>query len=211
MIKSQSNIQPQIVSEFSLPEHQTVKRILQFLKRVLPDFGQNFRTQKTQIKLEDDISELLLYYFQAKVREENLFFSFNARKGVDFRIKVDPFNFGSEPIFIIEAKRLSKSHSDYVKAKKGGGGIERFKKEQEGFGKHLYDSSMIGYIQEESIEYWIQKINAWISESIESDIEITWSEEDKLISGDPVSNYISKHERISGSSIMLYHFWISLN
>ena len=210
MIKSQSNIQPQIVSEFSLPEHQTIKRILLFLKNVLPEFEHDFKTERLNIELEDDISEQLLYFFQVKAKKENLLFSFNARKDVDFRIQVDPFKLGADPIFIVEAKRLSKSHFDYVKGKTGG--IERFKREQDGFGKHLSESAMIGYIQGESKEYWLQKINSWINESTtNNERDIFWTEEDKLVSGDYVSNYISKHLRISGSKITLYHFWISLN
>lgn len=209
MIKSQSNIQPQIVSGFSLPDHQTIKRILLFLKNVLPEFEHDFKTERLNIELEDDISEQLLYFFQVKAKKENLLFSFNARKGVDFRIQVDPFKLGADPIFIVEAKRLSKSHFDYVKGKTGG--IERFKREQDGFGKHLSESAMIGYIQEESKEYWLQKINSWIYESAKNERDIFWAEEDKLVSGDYASNYISKHLRISGSIITLYHFWISLN
>jgi hypothetical protein len=56
MIKSQSNIQARIVSEFSLPEHQTIKRILLFLKTVLPEFERDFQAVKQAIVLEDAIS-----------------------------------------------------------------------------------------------------------------------------------------------------------
>lgn len=209
MIKSQSNIQPQIVTEFSLPEHQTIKRILLFLRNVLPDFEHDFKTERPRIHLEDDISEQLLLYFQVKAKDENLLFSFNAKKGVDFRIQVAPFKLGADPIFVIEAKRLSKQHYDYVRGDKGG--IERFKRECFGFGKHLSTSAMIGYIQELNKEYWVQKINFWIEEAIMKDTDIIWTGEDKLIAESNLSHYISKHIRISGTAITLYHFWISLN
>lgn len=209
MIKSQSNIHPQIVPDFSLPEHQTVKRILLFLRDVLPHFEHDFKAQKTRIHLEDDISEQLLLYFQIKAKDENLLFSFNAKKGVDFRIQVAPFKLGADPIFVIEAKRLSKKHYDYVKG--GTGGIERFKRECFGFGKHLSTSAMIGYIQELNQEYWVQKINSWIEEATLNDKDIIWTEEDKLIAENNLSHYISKHIRTSGTTMILYHFWLSLN
>lgn len=209
MIKSQSNIQAQIVSEFSIPEHQTIIRILLFLRSVLPDFEHDFKIDRPKIYLEDDISEQLLLYFQVKAKDENLLFSFNAKKGVDFRIQVAPFKLGADPLFVIEAKRLSKQHYDYVKGETGG--IERFKRECFGFGKHLSTSAMIGYIQELDKEDWLKKINLWIEEAILNDADIIWTEDDKLIAENKLSHYISKHIRSSGTTIVLYHFWLSLN
>ena len=209
MIKSQSNIHPQIVPDFSLPEHQTIKRILLFLKNVLPDFEHDFKIERPRIHLEDDISEQLLLYFQIKAKDENLLFSFNAKKGVDFRIQVAPFKLGADPIFVIEAKRLSKQHYDYVRGDTGG--IERFKRECFGFGKHLSMSAMVGYIQDQKKEHWLQKVNFWIDDLINKDTNITWTEEDKLIAKNDLSHYISKHLRMSGTTITLYHFWIELN
>ncbi len=209
MIKSQSNIRNQITHEFSLPEHQTIKRVLLFLKTVLPEFEHDFKTEKTKIHLEDDISEQLLLYFQMKAKDESLLFSFNAKKGVDFRIQVAPFRLGADPIFVIEAKRLSRQHYDYVRGDTGG--IERFKRECSGFGKHLPASAMIGYIQEKNKEHWFLKVNSWIDEVLKSETDIIWSEEDKLITESVISDYISTHLRVSGSTITLHHFWISLN
>lgn len=208
MIKSQSNILAQIVPEFSIPEHQTIKRILLFLGSVLPDFEHDFKTERPEIHDEDDISEQLLLYFQVKAKDENLLFAFNAKKGVDFRIQVSLFNLGAAPIFVIEAKRLSKRHYDYVKGDTGG--IERFKRECFGFGKHLSTSAMVGYIQDLDKEHWFLKINSWIDKLIKSDSDIIWTEEDKLAEND-ISHYISKHLRTSGTTIEIYHFWISLN
>jgi len=209
MINSQSNIHPQIVPEFSLPEHQTIKRILLFIRNVLPDFEHDFKAEKPRIHLEDDISEQLLLYFQVRAKDENLLFSFNAKSGVDFRIQVAPFKLGTDPIFVIEAKRLSKQHYDYVRGDTGG--IERFKREFFGFGKHLSTSAMIGYIQELNKDHWIQKINLWIDELLKIDSDLIWTEEDKLVVENDLSHYISKHLRVSGTNITLYHFWISLN
>src|ERR1035437_3482490 len=200
MIRDNSYSQPQIVPKFSLPEHQTIKRILLFLKNVLPQFEKDFQTEKPELRLEDDISAQLLYYFQAKAKDENLLFLFDPKKGVDFRIKVIPFKLGAAPIFIIEAKRLSGRHYDYVRDVRGKtGGIERFKKECEGFGKHLSYSAMIGYVQENTFEYWEQRINHWIDELINSSNDVEWNTEDKMIADDNFAHYKSRHLRVSGT------------
>lgn len=209
MIKSQSNIHPQIVPDFSLPEHQTVKRILQFLKSVLPEFERDFQGVKQTIFLEDAISKQLSLFFQLKAKSENLLFDFNPRIGVDFGIYVSPLQLGADPIFVIEAKRLSKQHYDYVKGDTGG--IERFKRECFGFGKHLFKSAMIGYIQEQNKEHWLQKINSWIDIEIKNTADLLWSEEDILAHEGNFSDFISTHLRTSGTKITLYHFWVSLN
>ena len=70
---------------------------------------------------------------------------------------------------------------------------------------------MIGYIQEESHQYWESKINHWIDGLIQAETDILWQNEDKLIPNSEVSDFISYHQRISGRSITLYHFWINLN
>ena len=182
---------------------------IKFSPSSLIEFENEFKTAQLQIHREDDISGQLALYFQSRAKNENLLFDFNPKVGVDFGIHISPMQLGAKPVFIVEAKRLSKSHKDYVKNPNGG--IERFKREQDGFGKHLTQSAMIGYIQEESHQYWESKINNWIDGLIQAETDILWNNEDKLIPNTEVSNFISHHQRISGRSITLYHFWINLN
>jgi hypothetical protein len=195
--------------EFSIPENFTVRRILVFLKSSLIEFENEFKTAQLQIHREDDISGQLALHFQAKAKNMNWLFDFNPKVGVDLGIHISPMQLGAKPIFIVEAKRLSKSHKDYVKNPNGG--IERFKREQDGFGKHLNQSAMIGYIQQENKEYWSVKINRWIEELIETETDIVWNNEDKLINNQPISDFVSNNQRISEKQITLYHFWINLN
>jgi hypothetical protein len=209
MIKNQINNQPQIFLEFSLPEHQTIKRILLFLKNVLPEFERDFHIQQPNLRIEDDISKQLSSYFQEKAKSENLLFEFDAKRGVDFNIHISPLKLGAASIFCIEAKRLSRQHNDYVRGETGG--IERFKRECKGFGKHLSISAMIGYVQENTFEHWEQRINYWIDELINSSTDIEWNTEDKIIADDNFAHYKSSHTRVSGTSIILFHYWISLN
>lgn len=209
MLREQLHTREQAKLEFSISENSTVQHILVFLRNSLIEFGQAFVSSNIQIHREDDISGQLALLFQVKAKTENLLFDFNPKVGVDFGIHISPMQLGAKPIFIAEAKRLSKSHKDYVKNPNGG--IERFKREQDGFGKHLTQSAMIGYIQQENKEYWETKINSWVEELIKSETDVVWNESDKLIQNDSVSDFISSHQRISGNPISLYHFWINLN
>lgn len=209
MLREQLNTTEQANREFSIPENFTVQRILVFLKSSLIEFENAFKTSQIQIHREDDISGQLALHFQSKAKNENLLFDFNPKVGVDFGIHISPMQLGAKPIFIVEAKRLSKSRKDYVKNPNGG--IERFKREQDGFGKHLYQSAMIGYIQQETKVYWSTKINRWIEELIESETDIVWNKKDELTPNSEVSDFISHHQRISEIPITLFHFWIYLS
>lgn len=209
MISRQANNQPKATKEFSLPENSTAHRILVFIKNSLPKFEKEFKNANFHIHLEDDISDVLVRFFNNAAIKQNLIFQFNAKIGVDFTIFVHPTKIGTPPIFMIEAKRLDKNHYDYVDGRNGG--VERFKREQKGFGKHLTISAMIGYVQEETIEYWEEKINKWISQQINNKTKIVWEEGDKLVPDYKYSNFISNHSRVSRTSITLYHYWISLN
>lgn len=209
MLREQLDITQQAKREFSIPENCTVQRILVFMKSSLVEFENEFKTAQPHIHREDDISGQLALHFQAKAKNMNWLFDFNPKVGVDFGIHISPMQLGAKPIFIVEAKRLSKSHKDYVKNPNGG--IERFKREQDGFGKHLIQSAMIGYIQQENKVYWETKINSWVEELIKSETDVVWNESDKLIQNNSVSDFISSHQRISGNPISLYHFWINLN
>lgn len=209
MISDQRNINALTTVEFTLPDNHTVKRVLVFIKQQLPEFETIYKKTNISINREDDISKELSRYFGDKARTQNLFFQFNEKKGVDFTIYVTPYIMGILPLFMIEAKRLSKKHRDYVSGSTGG--MERIKREQEGFGSHLNQAAMIGYIQDENQEYWINKINGWIDDLIKKETDIIWRDEDKLISNIEISNFVSSHSRISKEKITICHFWINLN
>ncbi len=208
MIKSHLNnyVQPNV--EFpSLPREQTIKAILKFLEIYLPQFNKIFLSENSLIRKEDEISRELLFFLQDSV--ENLLIHFDAKEGVDFVIKVKPFILSSKPIFLIEAKRLPPTNNkDYAQGRTGG--LERFKGELPGYGKHLLQSAMLGYIQKKSKEHWLTKINSWIDEKITNESEISWNDNDKLIKDKEFADFISKHERVTQPPITLYHFWLIL-
>ncbi len=208
MICNQSNNKSVAIENFSIEKNQTVKRILVFIKNNLTDFELKIKDYQDAIILEDDISKELFRFFNDRARSENLLFQFNEKKGVDFTVFVQPSCIGASPVFMIEAKRLSRIHYEYVYGDRGG--IERIKREQELFGANLNCGAMLGYIQDNNSNYWLDRINTWIANKIEEETDIIWNEMDKLVTSD-LADYTSKHDRISKDPIELYHFWIDLN
>jgi len=210
MIQSQSNHLLRKNVEFSLPKGQTVHRILNFLSSTLPIFLQKFMNSGSEAYLEDEISTFLVYELQDRSKKEDLLFHFDPKKGADFCIQVSPYQIGALPIFTFETKRLPPTNNkDYVYGDTGG--IERFKSEKEGYASHLSVSAMIGYVQRNSFDHWVQRINNWVDEMIVGNPDAGWCEDDKLIPENITAQYISTHSRPSGTPITLYHFWLLMN
>jgi len=137
-------------------------------------------------------------------------------------LKVSDYSIDPPLITVFESKRLTTTlgterHREYVYGhEKNGrhvpcGGIERFKLSIHGrqCRKH---AGMIGYIQEETAEYWQAQINDWISDlSLLNEIP-KWSEDEHLAP-------IATSGRISESSSVVYrqtetlhlsHLWVNL-
>ena len=164
---------------------------------------------------EDDISQQLNAFLQAKAKSNNLLFGFSSRKGVNFLIWVQPFVITANPIFVIEAKRLRLAQRDYVQGRTGG--IELFKREQEGFSFDLKHCAMMVYVQQQTFSYWFEQINNWIAQLIadnEKYNDIVWEEADKLVELSSatkyVSNFVSKHSRKTLPRLTIRHFWLDM-
>jgi len=216
MLRNQIHKSPHNNAEFPLlPPTQTISSILSFLENCLPLFSTTYRSSQSS-HLEDDISEELLSFLLSKAKSNNLLIHFDAKKGVDFLIKVEPFKLNAKPIFVIEAKRLSKKHYDYVQGRNGG--IERFKREQAGFDQALAVSAMLGYVQENTFDHWHTKINTWIKALIKKsnmNDAIRWEQQDLLKEFSPgtaqIVRYTSTHARKTQVAIKLHHFWLDMH
>lgn len=129
----------------------------------------------------------------------------------------------SKSLVKFEAKRLTPKlgknrEKEYVVGEyndgvciKNSGGIERFKNGRHG--KDVEYGGIIGYIQYETPDYWIEKVNGWIEEQIikSSDKDLLWEKEDLLIDEPAygtVSCYSSISCRLSDKEIKFKHFWI---
>lgn len=171
---------------------------------------------------ENRISEFLIHYFQFCISEQTggylpYYFAKNptqSQSGSETDIGIYATISNAKPVTLIEfeAKRLSKesNNKEYVCGKRGG--IERFKR-----GVHaprLSACGMFAYVQSNKTEYWINKINSWIHELSNANIQtIHWSDEEvlhKVCSYYQVEKFSSIHQRLSNDSIALWHYFIEL-
>lgn len=218
MLRNQVDELPQNTADFpQLPSRQTVSFILSFLDRWLPSFCSAYLSSAafSPQQHEDEISEELLFFLEAKAKPTDLLIHFDAQKGVDFLIRILPPKLGAKPIFVIEAKRLSKKHRDYVQGRTGG--IERFKREHKGFDHHLAVGAMVGYVQEKNFVHWYNVVNGWIKTLIEQSNlgdDVRWKQQD-LLKEFPsnvaqTARFISTHSRKTQIDIELHHFWLNM-
>lgn len=116
-----------------------------------------------------------------------------------------------EPTFVVEAKRLPppEKHREkeyvYGRTPSGNpnGGIERFKLEKHGVG--LKECGLLGYIEADTYEIWLKRINEWIL-----DLQPKWSTDECLTLNSEnkyFSRYSSKCHR-QNETINLHHFWL---
>lgn len=179
-------------------------------KPSIGNVGENKITQDLEISLTE------------KTRVEDAPFAFqNQHEEGRFSTDIGVYIRSNRYFFCcIEAKRLptpigkDRDEREYVivdknnKKFKGNGGIQRFKE-----GKHasnLKYSIMIGYVQDDNnSDYWLSKINNWITELANTD-GVFWSHEDylKKFTSDKCDRFLSVHKRKKEEPIILHHYWI---
>jgi hypothetical protein len=121
----------------------------------------------------------------------------------------------------IECKRLPtpndprRDEREYVISKVAStGGIQRFKAGHHGGGHRL--GAMIGYVQQETREFWNMRIAEWIKEIVASG-QNGWTENDLLqLESDDATLKLavlrSSHSRESGlPEIEICHLWVQMN
>ncbi len=218
--------------EIDVEKLVSVKKVIEFLDKHLPNFPSIFKknTLAKKIEGEDLISQELCNYLQALTYADGIFMfqfqrkSFISSHSSDFGVLAVKNYQLSHAFFEIEAKRLptpgknKKNESrekEYVEG--DGGGMQRFKKWNHGIG--LPESAMIGYIQnEQNCTNWQQEINKWIKELISNNkaTDIHWDSDDCLEEAsdfNKTKKYTSKNTRIVNSitdSIRLYHYLMEL-
>lgn len=144
------------------------------------------------------------------VGKENISKSKQGREDIYFYLNDD----SNTRIFFIEGKRLpkykTKTKQEYVVGANSfgnpSGGIERFKKGIHGAPDRILINGLIAYIENESIEYWLDNINCTIRDNFNSS-EI-------IVKKDGYNNeFLSIHKFESESiksDLTLHHFWIQL-
>ncbi len=184
------------------------------------------------IESENELTESLTNYLADEARRGNQPFTFSnqpsagGRRTVDFsaRLYDEMLNtFALPALTVFEAKRLptpgSQREKEYVIGlEKSYGGIQRFKLGKQGHGSGFQLVAMIGYIQKDTPDLWLNTINSWIVELAENTSEgsISWEQSETLakLKKDKkahTARAISTHSRYAESNITIRHLWIIMN
>jgi hypothetical protein len=205
--------------------------VVEIVKQSLPLLAAS--AMKYGICKEDGLNTLLSLFISKAVRKEDLPFIVQHQSmedmtrggspAPDIGIHLDIVDDADPPprITVFEGKRLTTSlglqrRKEYVigHEEKGKhipcGGIERFKLSIHG--RELNHAGMIGYIQEETPDYWRDQINGWISELSRQQHEPAWSVNEQLTlhtTGGRVTECSSAVFRKT-DELCLTHLWINL-
>jgi len=135
----------------------------------------------------------------------------NAQKGSSV-IDIGVYK-GSILIYTIEAKLLPTPQGtkqypryEYEYAYGKGGGIQRFKDGKHGVDNNnnpLVENGLIAFIKDDKFDYWLSKVNQWITET-------DWDSSEQLqkIYFEDIAKLQSKHLRIDKSVVYLNHYWV---
>lgn len=194
---------------------KAVSDLISYIEEKLPHFtdSQEFVNNLTKAKKknENQNSESLCLYMTNKCNAKYYFCREKTQWGA-YTSDMGVYQ-GSILIFTIEAKLLPtpkgtkkepRAEHEYVYGK--GAGIQRFRDGVHGVDNQdnpLSENGMIAYIKENDFEYWLSKINQWISDA-------QWNKSEQLekIYFKTIAKLFSKHPRQNASEVSLYHFWI---
>ena len=214
MLSKQSDKQVQLnKSKDNFRPEGIIFSILNFLSSNLPLFVVN-KSQINPNKIESSYNNQLSMFLNARRSMEAFLFQNSPEQdngripdiGV-FLIKSIVCN-NYESIFDIECKRLNTQLSHVKQYVCGNtGGIQRFKLNQHG--RNLSYSAMIGYVENQSSEYWFEQINIWITDLCNNKPVSIWSINECPIKTDK-EYFISNHPKEKGS-IRLFHFLKQIN
>jgi hypothetical protein len=207
---------------FTIDNSRYLLQILSCLKLAVPHFKSacNSSNNKKHFN-EDELTQS--FYQQVIILTADFPFSIGCQyrdwteksKGISdlyfWLKKSDALN---DSIFSIECKRLpaptKKREKEYVIGNNNNGGIERFKTEKHG--KGLKKCGMIGFVEKETFDYWLQTVNTWIVDL--SNSSGMWSTDEKLtdIEGNVDYSCLKSiaHRYSQAADVELYHLWIHL-
>jgi len=218
----------------SIPLEPLVENVILFIHQYLPLFPAALVESGTvgETEIEKLLNQQLIDFFNGNSTDFNpyllyrfIFRKDDENKGTNYKPDIgvtiwnkDRLFAEAQSFFQIECKRLptpsissKRSEKEYVIGiEKNTGGIERFKNNKHG--SHLLEAAIIGFVQEEALEIWHERITNWLNFEITNTNSI-WQEHDHLIleyKNDILHNYISKCTRIKGGTIKLHHFLLNL-
>ena len=208
----------------SIKKGSIIKKLLNFLDDTLLIFQ---KENKGKVDTpEKELNQKLSLTFEKCSRDKETGFLFQQEtiqkqsKGHSRSVDIGVFKLNGDlenPIYTIEAKRLTTAFSDnrkkeYVSGNNNNkltGGIERFKHNLHGI--NLKHSAIVGYVQKENNKYWFKEINKWIMELYNN----FWNANDLLINtcgfkNDNIAKFKSTNKKINNTNINLNHYFVNL-
>jgi hypothetical protein len=219
-------------------ENQQLVALVDFIYQTLPVWRDD--PERPNADRETDLNETLYIVLANRAKTKMPLFLFTPEARASGQRRIDMAVMSSEKIVLaartytkyetvlaIECKRLPAPTRDrereYVSGgDKTTGGIQRFKLSEHGAG--LPVAVMVGYIQRETAQIWLEKINGWLVEMAGSKTGdgLLWESGEKL--GDfrydgeaATACAISSHPRISGTPrlheqpIEIRHLWVEMS
>ncbi|MBS1577410.1 MAG: hypothetical protein JST09_19085 [Bacteroidetes bacterium] len=213
----------------------SINAVAEFIKRHFAEFAE--RNKKDVISNEKGLNQKLCIFLNQRIKAEPFFFHHefmeNEASGISPQVDIGtiykPESVGTfdrqynndDSFFSMEAKRLptvgANREKEYVIGYDSPcGAMERFKKGIHG--SRLKYAAIIGYIQNETFDYWFLKINSWIEELALNNNQILWAGGDKITkentNSDVYLELSSINSRITEDKeidkIKIFHFWINL-
>lgn len=209
----------------SIPKGKTISFIVKTIKEIPTYFISALKnTDITKPLNENKLTQVLVEQINAVLLEKeysilvqnqysDLFYD---TKGIpDFYFYESEKGKTNKPLFIVESKILPSPppktrEKEYVVGGNKNGGIERFK-----IGKHgkgLNNCGIVGFIENESSEFWKNKVNSWINDISHNDD--LWNKDERIIMKENKDNSAFLHSivhRKETNDLLLYHFWITTN
>lgn len=205
----------------SVSSTKVILLINDLMKKTVPNFktylGSSFYAKK---KLnEDELTQVYIEQSQILIRKEDYPFNINGQyrdinnlsKGFsDFYFYPNEQNISTTSLYSVECKRLPSPdkprEKEYVIGKTNNGGIERYKIEKHG--KGLEKCGLLGFIENESSDYWLLTVNNWIEEL--SIVSNDWKKDEILVQKEKTNNYcfLDSVAYRKKDKIDLTHLWV---
>lgn len=110
------------------------------------------------------------------------------------------------PKYIFEAKRLRKNGYPIGKYL-GEDGLQCFVKEV--YASQYPEAAMVGYVQSDPTSYWESELKRSFDGDLKNDLRITQLLQKVQVLSSVPDVWVSKHERITGSAIAMYHIFLN--
>lgn len=207
-----------------LPKNRFVEEAINFIEKNI----EKFKNKNNLTEKEKGLNQQFVICMNSQIKDEAFFFHHeyveDTSRGDSAQVDIGVIiRDEQKAFFVLEAKRLTAtalpkerkkeyvvgrfSKTNYINS----GAIERFKKEIHGIG--LNNAGIIGYIQTDNYDTWLNKINSWIDEQVKlSSSELTWNNGEQLYQNSLTkifATYSSVHQ-CKTKKISMYHIWVNL-